>query len=112
MRCCLLAAFVAGALLLSADRATAQVGYSAPAGTVAPHTPMVRTWSAPYVYSTFASPVFMPSREWYMAAPGTAPKTHLVPYGATIIYPPPVLQVGYTTYAPVYRGVRHGYRGW
>ena len=112
MRSCLLAALVAGALLMSADRAAAQVGYPAPYTTVAPYYPMVRTWSAPYVYSTYSTPVFIPTQQWYVAAPGTVPEATLYPASGYVILPPPVLQVGYTTYAPIYRGVRYGHRGW
>jgi hypothetical protein len=112
MRCCLLAALVAGAFLISADRASAQVAYPATVVTVAPYYPMVRTYSAPVVYSTYSTPVFISTRQWYVAAPGTVPEERLVPISGSVIYPPPLLQVGYTTYAPVYRGVRHGHRGW
>ena len=112
MRCWLLAALVAGALLMSTDRASAQIPYPATAVTVAPYYPMVRTWSAPYVYSTYSTPVFMPTRQWFVDPTATSRETYLVPWTGGINYSPPVLQVGYTTYAPVYGGVRYGRWGW
>jgi hypothetical protein len=112
MRCWLLAALVACAVLASADRASAQYVYPAPVVTVAPYYPMVRTYSAPVIYSTYSTPVFIPTRQWYVAAPGTVPEPAPVLVSGSIILPPPVLQVGYSTYAPVYRGVRSSRWGW
>ena len=112
MRCWLLAALAGTGLMFSADRASAQAGNPAPGMGSAPQYPMVRTWSAPYVYSTYSMPVFVTIQPWTGSMPATAPQTYFASYGATIMYPPPVLQVGYTTYAPINRTVWHGYRGW
>jgi hypothetical protein len=78
MRTSLLVGMLAAAgLLMSAGQGRAQViYYGTPGYYHSPHNPLVRTWSTPYVYSTYSSPIIVPTRfvvpAWGSVTWGTA----------------------------------------
>ncbi|HEX3152238.1 MAG TPA: hypothetical protein VHR66_29460 [Gemmataceae bacterium] len=99
-----LAAAIAG-LFAVGDRASAQViYYNSPVYYNSPHNPLVRTYSTPVMYSTYTSPIVVPTRfvdppfgTVAYAYPPTA--AGLVPPGMAQPYPA-FRQVGYSTYSP------------
>lgn len=68
MRLGLVAVAAAGLVLGLSDRAAAQViYYNTPVYYTSPYTPFVRTYSTPVMYSTYTSPIVVPTRFTYPA---------------------------------------------
>src|SRR5947209_18634183 len=68
MRFGLMTLAAAGFALGLGDRASAQViYYNTPAYYTSPYTPLVRTYSTPVMYSTYTSPIVVPTRFTYPA---------------------------------------------
>src|SRR5262249_53528830 len=104
------AVVLATALMLgTSDRASAQViYYNTPIYYTSPYTPFVRTYSMPVMYSTYTSPIVVPTRfvspPWGTVAYDYPPIAAGRPHPPGYVQPYPAFrQIGYSTYtnAPV-----------